>query len=198
MACEFLWGLRMHREAGCSQCGTTVLQPDWLPLGPYPPDRYFLPLHRDQQGHCWIVRCHGCILHKRLQDIEGDLQVANERAETQRSVALRTWHVEERRQIALREGLEQAQEWERNQLVARARLTRHFDEYTEQLQQRFGDATDPAGTDSQYIPSAVPRKAPPPAPPPPAPPRMEWTVQAPSDTSTVASQTDVWTQYAWR
>ena len=197
----------MHQEAGCSQCGTTVLQPSWIPLGPYPPDRFFLPLHRDQQDHCWIVRCHGCILHKRLQEIEGDLQVANERADTQRSVALHTWRAEERRQIALREGLEQAEEWERNQLVASARLTRHFDEYTEQLQQRLGGATDPAGTDGEVDPAQtlhgsqqaqpaearVARKA-----PPPAPPRTEWTVEAPSDTSAVASQTDAWTLYAWR
>ena len=197
----------MHQEAGCSQCGTTVVQPGWIPLGPYPPDRYFLPLHRDQQDHCWIVRCHGCILHKRLQEIEGDLQVANERADTQRSVALHTWRTEERRQIALRAGLDQAEEWERKQIFARARLTRHFDEYTERLQQQFGGATAPAGTDGQVDPAQalqglqqaqpaeerVPRKA-----PPPAPPRTEWTVEAPSDTSTVASQTDAWTLYAWR
>ena len=164
---------------------------------PVPSDRYFLPLHRDQQDHCWIVRCHGCILHKRLQEIEGDLQVANVRAETQRSVALHTWRAEERRQIALRAGLEQAEEWERNQLFARARLTRHFDEYTERLQQQFGGATAPAGTDGQVDPAQalhglqqaqsaafpahpvpknppeerVPRKA-----PPPVPPQTDWTV----------------------
>ena len=151
-----------QREAGCSLCGATVLNPDGVHIEQYPPDRWYQHLHRDPYDVVWVVRCHGCTLHARLLEIHAELAEARERAATQKQVALATWEREEERQQMLRDELETRSEAERADVFLRARFPRQIDEYQERIAGRFPTLTPPpsgapAGPDSAHaVQSAAP------------------------------------------